>query len=184
MTDATPPSQAATGIIDWSEILARHDRWLRVAVLARVGERQAVDEVMQEVSLAAVVGRSPLIDPAKAAAWLHRLAVRHCLMYRRKRGRQRRLADRYAERAPDSPAPDPLDWLLRAERAELVRQALTRLPPRDAEVLMLKYAEGWSTRELADRLGASISAIEARLHRVRQRLREELAASGMDRGAT
>ena len=39
--------------------------WLRTVVLARLGEPQAVDEVMQEVALAAVEQRSPLSDPEK-----------------------------------------------------------------------------------------------------------------------
>ena len=72
--------------------------------------------------------------------------------------------------------PDPLAWLLTLERQRLVRQGLARLAPRDAEILLLKYTEDWSYRELADRLGVSTSAVEARLHRARQRLRDELAA--------
>jgi RNA polymerase sigma-70 factor (ECF subfamily) len=72
--------------------------------------------------------------------------------------------------------PDPLDWLLAEERRERVRIALAQLPRRDAEILLLKYTEDWSYRQLAERLGASPSAIEARLHRARQRLRAELAA--------
>ena len=65
---------------------------------ARVGEAQAVDEVMQNVALAAVAQRSPLLNPSRVAVWLYRLAVRHVLIYRRKTGRQRSLVDRYATR--------------------------------------------------------------------------------------
>lgn len=169
--------------IDWAAALARHDRWLRLVILARLGERQAVDEVMQEVALAAVAQRSPLADPDRLPAWLYRLAVRQTLLHRRRRGRQRHLFDRYARRfgAPEPPAldPDPLGWLLRDERSRLVREALGRLPPRDAEILLLKYAEGWTGRELAARLGVGLAAVEARLHRVRKRLRAELADSGV-----
>ena len=52
---------------------------------------------------------------------------------------------------------------------------MSQLVPRDAEILMLKYTEDWSYRALADHLGISHSAVEARLHRARQRLRDELA---------
>ena len=38
-------------------------------------EPQAVDEVMQEVSLAAVKQAAPLADRSKVAPWLYRLAV-------------------------------------------------------------------------------------------------------------
>ena len=58
----------------------------------------------------------------------------------------------------------------------MVQQALRRLPPRDADLLVLKYAEGWSARELAGRLGVKTAAVEARLHRARGRLRAELTA--------
>jgi RNA polymerase sigma-70 factor (ECF subfamily) len=166
--------------IDWPAMLAKHDRWLRTVILARVGEGQAVDEVMQEVSLAALRQRAPLQDASKVAPWLYRLAVVQSLLYRRKRGRMRKLTDRYGERvrpaAEDSREPDPLAWLLADERRRMVRTALAGLPPRDAEILLLKYTEGWSYYQIADSLGVSHSAVEARLHRARQRLRNELAA--------
>ena len=57
-----------------------------------------------------------------------------------------------------------------------VRAAMSRLPKRDAEILMLKYNEDWSYQAIAEHLGISHSAVEARLHRARQRLRTELAA--------
>jgi RNA polymerase sigma factor (sigma-70 family) len=166
--------------IDWAAALVEHGRWLRTVVLARVGESQAVDEVLQEVSLAAVAERAPLKDHGKVAPWLYRLAVTQSLLYRRKLGRQRKLIDRFTQRSPprdgDLGEGDPLAWLLADERRKLVRLALERLAGRDAEILLLKYTEDWSYRELADRLGVSTSAVEARLHRARQRMRVELAA--------
>ena len=71
---------------------------------------------------------------------------------------------------------EPLDWLLADERQQLVRDAVERLNRRDAEILLLKYTEGWSYRQLAEHLGVSQSAVEARLHRARGRLRGQLAA--------
>ena len=47
-------SGAAPTPIDWGRCLAEHQSWLRSVILARTGEPQAVDEVWQEVSLAAV----------------------------------------------------------------------------------------------------------------------------------
>jgi len=166
--------------INWQAVLARHDRWLRTVVYARVGQVEAVEEVMQEVSLAAVRQQAPLADPAKVAPWLYRLAVTQSLLYRRKLGRRRRLTGDYARRnrptEQDNREPDPLGWLLAEERRRLIRTALDRLPKRDVEILLLKYTEDWSYRDLADRLGISQSAVQARLHRARKRMREELAA--------
>ena len=93
MTQPDPRRQPAAGAdaarIDWPRVLAENDRWLRTIVAARLGEPQAIDEVMQDVSMAAVRQHAPLSDPAKVGAWLYRLAVRQTLLYRRKQGRRR-----------------------------------------------------------------------------------------------
>ncbi len=180
MTATEPDGYLAT-TIDWGAALAEHGRWLRTVVRARVGEPQAVDEVMQEVSLAAVAARPGPAGPEKVAPWLYRTAVRQSLLHRRRLGRHRRLVERFARSAGAGPAPDPLAWLVDDERRGRVREAVARLPRRDAELILLKYTEDWSYRDLAAHLGTTESAVESRLHRVRRRLRDELAA---DRNAS
>jgi RNA polymerase sigma-70 factor (ECF subfamily) len=166
--------------IDWPQVLAQHDRWLRTVVMARTGQAEAVDEVMQEVSLAVIEQRAPPLDYTKIAPWLYRVAVLQSLLYRRHRGRSRRLTDRYAQRfrptEEDVRNVDGLDWLLADERCRTVRTALQRLPPRDAEILLLKYGQDWNYHQIAEHVGVGHSAVESRLHRARQRLRSELAA--------
>ena len=163
---------------DWSMLLQQHDRWLRTIVYARLGEPQAVDDVMQEVALAAVRQSSPILDKTKVAPWLYRLAVRQTLLYRRKMGRSRNLTKRYADRfrptENDTREESSLDWLLSLERHSQVRYAMRQLRPTDAEILLLKYSQNWNYHEIADHLGISHSAVEARLHRARGRLRKEL----------
>lgn len=179
-SETSSPGTPAEVRIDWQAALAEHDRWLRSVLTARLGERQAVDDVMQEVALAAVEQRAPLNDPAKVAPWLYRLAVTQALLYRRRMGRRRKLTEGYAERVRPSEAEsrtvDPLAWLVTDERRKFVRVALEKLPARDAEILLLKYGEDWSYHEIAARLGIGHSAVETRLHRARRRLRAELAA--------
>jgi RNA polymerase sigma-70 factor (ECF subfamily) len=174
----TEPELTGAGALDWGATLAVHERWLRRVVASRLGEPQAVDEVMQDVALAAVSQHSPLHNPARVAVWLYRLAVRYTLIYRRKSGRRRGLVDRYVARNALSEVdatPSPLAWLVRDERQKLVQDALHRIPPRDAELLILKHAEGFTARELAERLGVAVPTVETRLHRARHRLRAELA---------
>lgn len=176
-----PASAMNEPTIDWPAALAQHDRWLRTVALARLQESQAVEEVIQEVALAAVRQSAPIADASKVAPWLYRLTVRQALLYRRKCGRRRRLTSRYGELVQRtdggrSEVLDPLGWLLAQERREQIRRAMRQLAPRDAELLLLKYTENWNYHQIAAHLGVSHSAVEARLHRARRRLREELAA--------
>lgn len=168
--------------IDWPAVLDQNGRWLRLVVHSRLKEAEATDEVMQNLALAVVRQRAPLRDPARLSAWLYRLAVRQVLLYRRSLGRSRRTLDRFVRQLhpkthENGHDPDPLGWLIRRERGQMVRDIVERLPPRDSEILLLKYVENWTSRELADRLGVTTSAVEARLHRARRRLRDELTQS-------
>jgi RNA polymerase sigma factor (sigma-70 family) len=54
----------------------------------------------------------------------------------------------------------------------LAHEALMKLSVEDAQLLRLKYYEGWSVDQLAANAGTTSKAIENRLARLRQRLRE------------
>lgn len=161
----------------WSRRLELHSRWLRTVIYARSGDPQAVEEIYQEVALA-TIRQTPDVAEPQIAPWLYRVAVRQALLHRRRLGRQRKLRQRLAVDPVTNPeaAGDPLIWLLADERQVLIRQAVGRLPAKDAELLLLKYTEDWTYHELARRLGISHSAVETRLHRARQRLRLALIA--------
>lgn len=156
--------------IDWSDVLADHAHWLRAVIRARVGNGDAVDDVMQELAIAMVQSQGPA-DREKLAPWLYRIAIRKALQYRRRVGRQRKLTAQVAERMDEAVEADPLDWLLGQERRELIRRALSQLPARDREILLLKHGEGWSYRKIAEHLGATRHTIEYRLMRARRRMR-------------
>lgn len=179
MNDPKPSGTPTQGSIDWNAELARHGRWLRTVIAARCQEMQAVDDVMQNVSIAAIKQPTPLRDASKVAPWLYQVAVRQSLMYRRKHGRRRNLERRYAESIATEPQrniePNPLDWLLATERQDLVRKAVHKLNPKDAEILMLKYTEDWTYQQIAEHLDTTESAVESRLHRARKKLRAVIA---------
>jgi RNA polymerase sigma factor (sigma-70 family) len=163
--------------VDLAAAIDEHGRWLRTVLAARGVERSALDDAMQSVFASATRSVSQLRDPHRVGPWLYRIAVVEALQHRRRAGRRRRLLERYSAdaAAPSEVDCDPLAWLLAEETQQLVRQGLAQLSPQDAEILLLKYTEDWSNRKLADRLGISISAVEARLHRARGRLRTALA---------
>lgn len=157
-------------------LLAEHQRWLRLVIFARLRDQCAVDEVLQNVALALVREERRGAVLENAPAWLYRVVLRQCMLYRRACGRARRLLDRYSDfqaQGADHES-DPLSWLIDRERGLLIQDAIRRLPARDAELLLLKYAENWSAQALAAHLGLSIACVEARLHRARRRLREAL----------
>ena len=169
--------------------LAEHLGWVRTIVRARLRDPHAVDDVMQEIAVACLVGQKQLRDPRKLAPWMYRVAVRKVMQYRRSIGRQRELQNRLgvtteydavsgvgevAENGADA-----LDWLLRDERSSLVRDAVDRLPELDAQVLLLKYEHDYNYTQIAERLGISRSEVQSRLHRARRKMRTQLSRHGI-----
>lgn len=179
-SDPIPSQAGAKGTLDWAAELQQHGSWLRTVVAARCGEPQAVDEILQEISMAVLKQKAPLRDKQKVAPWLYQIAVRQSLMYRRKHGRRRNMEQRYAEQlrsgAVPNHSPDPLSWLLAHERRQLIRQGVEQLNPKEAEILMLKYTQDWSYKQIAQHLGTTASAVESRLHRARKNLRQRMVA--------
>ncbi|MBR4834304.1 MAG: sigma-70 family RNA polymerase sigma factor [Thermoguttaceae bacterium] len=174
-----PDFVSESGEIDWNAALSVNESRLRSTIAARVGETAAVDEVFQDVALAATRQRAPIRDPRKIVPWLQRLATVYSLLYRRSVGRKKKLLRSYQERIPvaESTGADeePLRWLLSEERRSLVRQATARLAEDERRILALKYAEDKSYKEIATELDSTVSAVQSKLHRARARLRELLA---------
>ena len=164
--------------VDPLDALPEHEDWLRTSLLARLGNRDEVEEVMQEVAVAAA-NQSAKEEPIdRVGPWLYRVAMRQMMLFRRKAGRRRKLINNVAQaRQPTEEDPrerSPLDFLVSTERQEEVRQAMRKLSERDRQLLMLKYVEGLSYGEIANRMGVTASAVQSRLHRARALLRKEI----------
>ncbi len=154
-------------------------RWLETVVRARLGDSHAAEDVIQELAVAIFKQPNRPTEPQKVAPWLYRIALRKVINHRRYLGRQRRLIDGYGRHATvlqekeiDRPSGH---WLMQQETKQSVQSALQRLNESDRQILMLKYSEGWSYRELADHLGITIKTVEYRLLRAREALKELLS---------
>ena len=176
--DPTPDYLLPDGKIDWNVALRENERWMRSTIALRVGEQGAVDEVFQEVALAAASQKAPLRDVAKVGSWLYRLVVVQSALYRRKAGRKRKLLKRYeTEIAPtqgENRQMEPLDWLLSRERQELVRNALNTLSEDERQMLLMKYRDDLSYHEIAEKLRTTDLAVQSKLHRARAKLKRSI----------
>lgn len=163
------------GQIDWGVALRENERWMRTTIALRVGEAAAVDEVFQEVALAATSQKAPLRDVAKLGSWLYRLVVIQSALYRRKVGRKRKLLKRYAEEVISSQnqysQTEPIDWLLSKERQTMIRNALATLSEEERNILLMKYRDELSYRDIAAKLHSTELAVQSKLHRARAHLK-------------
>ncbi|QEH35253.1 ECF RNA polymerase sigma factor SigE [Aquisphaera giovannonii] len=166
---------------DWREILEGDGPAAWRAAYRLVGNRADADECFQEACLAAVeVSRRE--DVRSWRALLVRLATARAVDRLRARARARRRASAGGREAAGSwdslpdPSPPPEDVAEEHELAESLRDALGRIPARQAEAFCLHGLEGLGYRDVARRMGVSVGLVGVLIHRARARLRALLAA--------
>jgi RNA polymerase sigma-70 factor (ECF subfamily) len=139
--------------------------------LARRTDPATADDVLSETLV--ICWRRLDEVPADYLPWAYGVARRCLANAERGRRRQARLVARIAVLDPPRgvlDGPVPPDGELAA--------ALSRLRDEDAELLRLWAWEDLAPAQIALVLGISANAASIRLHRVKQRLREELGKSG------
>ena len=162
---ATEPMQAHrnnTEAIAWQ---AHRDALYRF-VLKRVRHEAAAEDIVQEVLVKAYTRQETLKDPSKLRPWLYQIT-------------RNAIIDYYRLQKPSQAVPDELIYEdpgeedNRAER-ELARclvPLLDQLPEPYRYALRLAEFEGAKQREVASRLGLSLSGAKSRVQRARKMLR-------------
>jgi RNA polymerase sigma-70 factor (ECF subfamily) len=137
-----------------------------------------VEDVVHDVFLAALTKRQRFRGDASPWTWLVAITINRCRSHRRRqlvRLKWWRAAGPAAETTDDR---EPS--IERSEMSMRVRDAVTALPARDREVVVLYYLEEMTVAQVAAVVGASTGAVEVRLHRARAKLRQLLGSAGLE----
>lgn len=137
-----------------------------------LGDAAEAEDVAQEAMLRAWKQASRWTPgQARFDTWLHRVALNLC--YDRLRRRREIATDVIPDHIDDGPAPDR--GLLAAETGAQVQAALSRLPPRQREAIVLCHYQELGNIEAAALMEISVEALESLLSRGRRALRAALA---------
>lgn len=152
-------------------LLRQHGALIRYILRPILPDARDREECYADISLK--IWRSAgSFDGAKGSlrAWLTALSRNAALNYARRRTE------------PDAPLADDLphsggsaeEELLRQERQRRLRAAVTAMTEAERQLFYRKYYYCQSTAQMAAELGLTERAVEGRLYRLRQRLRELL----------
>ncbi len=147
--------------------------------LARLREREAAEEAVQEALLRAYLSISDLKNPQKAGPWLTTIARNMALDWI-KRGKRRSdilqlvpLAD--VEHAlVDTAQKGARETMEQEETRSCLDTALNNLHPDEREMVLLHYAEGLNKIEISQQLGIHRTTVGRRLQSALKQMRSEL----------
>jgi RNA polymerase sigma-70 factor (ECF subfamily) len=140
-------------------IVARHQRHVYQLCYRFVNNHEDASDLAQDVFVRAFKGLKNFKGESSLGTWLYRVGVNACL-------------NRVAIKKPDtesidaSPrvdhrAVDPLAEIVRGERAQVVRAAIKRLPPKQRATLILRVYHELTHEQIAGILGSSVGAVKA-----------------------
>ena len=163
-----------------NEFYAHYRRRILAVALRVVDDPWDAEEVLQDVVWIAVRKAEGFRGEAEFSSWLYRVTQNCAKMLLRKR---RRLPTPYSAEDLEAPlaAHHSQSAHLQPERsaaermdAERIGAHIDRLDPINREVFLMAAVAGEPAETVSAHLGLSILAVKARLHRVRQTLRQAI----------
>jgi RNA polymerase sigma-70 factor (ECF subfamily) len=184
---------ADSTISDTQRWIAHHGDYLYRFALARVRDRDAAEDLVQETFLAALQGSYSESGPSAERRWMIGIIKHKIVDYFRRVAREP-LHDFDPSDSPSAdedflpdghwkPAmaaiggwPERPDGLLeRKQFWEVFATCLEKLPPRAAEIFTLREIDGVETDEICNLLNLTATNLGVILHRARKQLRNCLA---------
>jgi RNA polymerase sigma-70 factor, ECF subfamily len=170
--------------IEFARLVEAYSPNIYRLALKMLDNPQDAEDILQETFIKAFRNLDSFNGRSKVSTWLYRIATNEALMLIRRRKPDAISLQEPVERIEGEQEPlQILDWcclpeeeLLSAEVRRQLDKAVERLPHNLRLVFLLRDIEGLSTRETAEVLNLSETAVKTRLSRARLRLREELTA--------
>jgi RNA polymerase sigma-70 factor, ECF subfamily len=138
-------------------------------VLGRVGDEASAEDIVHDVLSKAYERRDTLRDPGKLGQWMYQIA-------------RNAIVDHYRTRRPMEELPEALSDEgvgagddARRELASCLRPFVKELPPRYRRAVELSEFDGLTQRQVASKLGLSVSGAKSRVQRARRMLGKMLA---------
>lgn len=165
-----------------NDLMERHAPAVFRFLYRMLGDEDDANDLAQEAFVRVFRARDKFRPTEKFSAWLFTIAGNLARNQIRWRSRHPNVSLDAASDSADQPlgntlaaaAASPPEAALAAERAAAVRAAVRQLPQDLREAIVLCEWEEKSMAEAAAIVGASPKAVESRLYRARQMLREKL----------
>ena len=137
-----------------------------------IKDQDAAQDVSQEVFLRVLLKIPGFKGNASFATWLHTIIHNRCIDHIRKdkKAMDLEISEHIAESLQEEWDTDAAE----EPTVEILETLMEQISGAEKYLLLLKYKEGWSTRQIQQATGLPESIIKNRLYRTKQKLRKLL----------
>jgi len=159
----------------FAQLVYRYERELYTYLRRYLGDAQMAEDAFQGAFLQVHLKCEQFQEGRRFRPWLYTIATNQAIDARRRNKRHRMVSLDQANEQDhndvgrlvnllESGDADPADFAQSAERNQIVRQTLSKLPESMHAVIQLVYYQGMKYREAAEVLDIPVGTVKSRLH--------------------
>lgn len=166
----------------FNPLIRKYQQRVYNLIYRRIRNHEAAEDLCQEVFLKAWRALPNFQRKSVFYSWLRRIAVNCSIDFIRKQKRQIVFAYEELTVNPDDTFqmpqthPSPHEILEKEELGDIIRKAVTQLPPAQHKVFNLRYREELSIKEIAAHLNRAEGTVKSHLYHAHQKLRNMLCS--------
>ncbi len=158
----------------YGSLVRRYQDRLYPTALRLTGCAEDAQDLLQETFFRAYQKLGRFHGESSFYTWVYRIAVNLALSGRRRKRPTLRTSEFHTAPAVDPRQNDPSSPMERAEREQIIQDALASLAADHRAVVVMKEFDGLRYEEIAEILGIPVGTVRSRLHRARCELRDLL----------
>ncbi len=158
------------------QLVRRYEAPLFAFACRMLQEGSAAEDAFQETFLKVYRRRQSFQQGARFRPWLYKICLNLCRDQHRRR-QQRREVELCEQTVGADHRPGPQEWAERSAQAQRVREALAKLPQKQAEVLILTQYQELSQQEVSELLGIPEGTVKSRKFQAIRQLAKLLSGS-------
>jgi RNA polymerase sigma-70 factor, ECF subfamily len=158
----------------FEQLLDAYETRVYRLALRFTGHESDAEDVTQEIFLAVYRSIARFRGDSALGTWVYRVAMNHCLEYRRKKRLEHVPLDDSLMLASGDWRDDPMQTANKQELSARVEAAINSLSPVHRDVIVLHELQGLTYQEVAATLDVPVGTVKSRLSNAFRRLRDLL----------
>jgi RNA polymerase sigma-70 factor (ECF subfamily) len=158
----------------FEQLLEAYETRVYRLALRYTGSISDAEDLTQEVFLGIYRGLGRFRGDSALGTWIYRVAMNHCLEYRRKKHIDVMPYDEELMIATADWRDNPVEYAGKREMSDRVEAAISRLSPQHRDVIVLHELQGLTYQEVAATLDVPVGTVKSRLSNALRKLRDLL----------
>jgi RNA polymerase sigma factor (sigma-70 family) len=156
----------------FSQLYSKYAKKVYGKCLSILKNEEEARDAVQDIFVKIMLNIGNFGEKSQFSTWIYSITYNFCIDNIRRKKKEKTLFSEDIERAPDVPDDEVPDEFLLEMEAKYLKQVLEILPTSDKMILLMKYHDDMSIKEIADIIDKTESAVKMKIKRAKHKAQE------------